>query len=285
MYSMWPCMIMTAVMSVHTTRPITAYNKPSLPRVASTRLIIMADNKPSLPRVATAYSAAGLASSAAWTACSLVALSSHPNAAINAACGFRHNILTIAQALAMPLPLCVAVSAALKSAAIVGWDRLKSATYRRLNLGLALASIWMAAATINMPAFAYGYDMYPKALKLLATAAHTLTALLCTGVWLRTVEPTSSGHYVPRIVRGLSGAIVSLAPKDASDNPDVVAGRDGRAEYALCVALFAWFAVLPVVSPFPLATVPAILGKRMSRAYSGWVSYGPRHRGPTAGAP
>ena len=256
--------------------------------------IVMEDKAP-LPRVAMAYSAAGLATSVGWTAyaalelqlrilscaltpdfecsrphsCSLVALSSHPNVA--AACGLRHTVLTIAQALAMPLPMCVAVTVTLRSAALVGWQRLQSATYRRLNLGLALASVWMAAASINMPAFACGYDLYPTALKLLATAAHGLTAILCTGVWVRTVEPTTSGHYVPRIVRGLSGSLASILPKEVSDSPDGGAGRDGRAEYALCAALFTWFAVLPVVSAFPLATVPALLGRRMSRAYSGWV--------------
>lgn len=235
---------------------------------------------PTIPSVAEApvpkklvvgYHAAGLATSAAWAVCSWVALSTHPNAAINAACGLRHNMLTIAQALAVPLPLVWAVASSLSSAAQAGWGRLRSATYRRLNLGLALASAWAAAAVFKMPWFAYGYDMYPPALKLLATAAHALTALLCIGTWVRTVEPTSTGHYVPRIVRGLAGSIMSIVPKAASDDPTSLEGRDGRAELALCCALFTWFAVLPVVSPFPLATVPTILGKRMSRAASAWT--------------
>ena len=233
--------------------------------------IVLKDTAGPVKGLANAYTAAGAASGAAWTACALVALSSHPNAALNAACGLRHNVLTVAQAIAMPLPIAWAVTSSLNSAANVGWHRLRSATYRRLNLGLAVANAWMAAAVINMPAFAYGYDMYPPLLKLAAAAAHTLTALLGLGVWVRTVEPTSSGHYVPRIVRGFVGSCITLAPKGATDDPEAAAGRDGRAEYAMCAALFTWFAVLPVVSPFPLATVPAILGKRMSRAASGWT--------------
>jgi len=233
--------------------------------------IVQAQEQPGLPGLSKLYGAAGLASAAAWSTCSLIALSTHPVASINAACGLRHNVLTIAQALALPLPLAWAVTSALRSAASVGWGRLRSATYRRLNLGLAAASAWMAAAAYWQPAFAYGYDMFPLPLKLGATAVHGCTAVLCLGAWVRSVEPTSSGHYLPRIVRGLAGSVACLAPKAASDDPDAAAGRDGRNEYALTTLLFAWFAVLPVVSPFPLATVPAILGKRMSRAYSGWT--------------
>ena len=247
--------------------PAPALRAPLAARISN---VVLAEEA-GAPGVANAYKAAGVASAVAWTGCALITLSVHPQLAVNAMCGRRHNVLTIAQALALPLPLAWAVITSLRSAAEVGWKRLASATYRRLNLGLAAASFWMAAAVFNMPAFATGFDMYPPLFKLAATAAHALTAVLCVGVWVRTVEPTSSGHYVPRIVRGLAGSVASLAPKGASDDPDAPAGRDGRAEYALCAALFAWFAALAVVSPFPMATVPSILGSRLSRAASGWV--------------
>jgi len=181
-----------------------------------------------------------------------VALSTHPNAAINAACGLRHNVLTIGQALALPLPLAWAVVTSLNSAATVGWERLSSATYRRLNLALAAASVWMAAAVAYMPAFTglNRYAMYPLPLKVGATAAHAATAVLCLGVWGRTVKSSPaplSGHYVPRMVRGFVGSVMNLAPKQGSDDPDAEAGGDGRAEYALAALLFGYFAVLPVM--------------------------------------
>ncbi|KAL3910678.1 MAG: hypothetical protein SGPRY_008971, partial [Prymnesium sp.] len=225
-------------------------------------------------KLASAYTVAGIATSSAWTACAIIALSTHPDAAINAACGMRHNLLTIAQALALPLPLAYAVVRSLNSAARVGWKRLSSATYRRMNLALAATSLWLCAATARMPAFAYGYDMYPPPLKVIASTSHALTAVLCLGAWGRTVQcspPPMGGHYVPRIVRGFIGSLMALAPKAASDDPDSESGGDGRNEYALCAAMFGYFSILPVVSPFPLATVPAILGKRLSRAASGWT--------------
>ncbi|CAK0870621.1 unnamed protein product, partial [Prorocentrum cordatum] len=170
----------------------------------------------------------------------------------------------------MPLPLLCAVVLSLRSAAAAGWDRLASASYRRLNLALAAASAWLCAAAAFMPAFATGYDMYPPMLKALASTAHAATAVLCTAVWARAVG--AKGRLLPRAVRGFVGSVLRLAPQPAaSDDPDSPAGYDGRNEYALCAGLFGWFAVLAVVSPFPLATVPAVLGTRLSRAASAFV--------------
>ena len=262
------CLLVACAATAHGYHLAAATPRPLLART-NVRAAKMLDMP--VPKVAKAYTVLGSATVASWTACALVALSTHPNAAINAACGLRHNVLTIAQALALPLPLAWCVFTSLTAAANVGFNRLASATYRRLNIALAVASFWMAAATFNMPLFAYGYDMYHPLLKFTAGMVHTLTGILCTGVWVRTVKPTSSGHYVPRLIRGFIGSIASLVPKEPSDDPEALEGRDGRASYALLAFLFTWFAVLPVISPFPLATVPAILGKRMSRAASGWT--------------
>ena len=231
----------------------------------------MSEREP-VSKLASGYRLAGCGSAAVWTACALVALRSHPNPTIHAVCGLRHNTLTIAQALALPLPLLWATFTALSSAASNGWGRLKSATYRRLNLGVAAASLWLAAAAVFGPAFATGYDMYPRLLKVLAGWVHLATASICLGAWARCVEsspPPVSGHYIPRILRGFVGSVWRLCPSSASDDPDQRYGQDGRNEWALAALLFGYFSVLPVVSRFPLATVPAFLGTRLSRAVSG----------------
>ena len=113
---------------------------------------------------------------------------------------------------------------------------------------------------------------YPPELKAAALVAHLSTAALCLGAWTRTVAPSPpplAGHYLPRLLRGLVGSAYGVLaphrPSGSLDDPNFSVGRDGRSEFALAAALFAWFTVLPVIVPFPAATVPTILGKRMAR--------------------
>lgn len=249
------------------------------------------------PGLAKAYGVAGVASVASWLAISYVALSRHPVASVNAACGLRHNLLTGGQALAFPLPLLWAVTSALRAAAKspAGWDRLQSATYRRLNLGVAACSLWTAAAVLFCPTFSVGYDLFPSLAFRGATAtAHVATAALALFVWARSVaplvdaelkselapggvSPIDAGNLVlSRLTRGLVGSLWSLAPQrgaaflDDPDRPD----RGAAGLWSFAAAGLLAFAVAPQLTKFPLATVPTILGKRLSRAASGFTLLG-----------
>ena len=227
----------------------------------------------SLPRLANAYKAAGALTASTYTAVAIKTLSYHPHLDLP----LRHNVLTIAQALA-PLPLVLATFAALSSAAsAAGMPRLKSATYRRLNLAAATASLWLAAASLFAPLFAVGYKLLTPSITTLVTSVHLTVAALCLKIWANSVTSSPkpiSGHYVPRILRGVIGSLWSLPPAldvtgAAHDDPDK--SIDGRALYATACAGFVWFAIMPCLVAFPLATVPTILGKRLSRAASAWT--------------
>lgn len=168
--------------------------------VVPTTTTTMMEAKPtgSAPLLSRAYGALGVGSAVSWAACAGYALSRHPTLALPA----RHNALTIAQALAFPVPLTLAVAGALSAAAAheEGWSRLAGPTYRRLNLGLAAASCWLAAAAFNQAAFVpKSLVAYPAPLKLAAVACHSVTALLCLGTWMRSV---SGNDYIGRVMRG-----------------------------------------------------------------------------------
>jgi hypothetical protein len=224
-----------------------------------------------LKNVARAYTLVGMASAVAWIAIAYIGLSFHPTSSVNADCGFRHNFLTIAQAFAFPLPVGWAAFHSLHSAASVGWDRLSSATYRRLNLGVAVASLYMAAATGFAPQFATGYDLFPIGLRISAAVIHSVTALLSLSVWRRTVTPSAS---VGPLIRGVVGSLWTLGPRNPSADPDDPSNTSGASLYAMGAAGLLWFSIFPIVSTFPLATIPAILGKRLSRTVSGFTFLG-----------
>ena len=208
-----------------------------------------------------AYSYLGAASLISWTAVSVFVFRRHPDPRF-AQLTLRHNILTTAQALAFPLPVLASTFLALRNASEVGWTRLQSATYRRLNLGLAAASLWLGASCAFPAVFAFGYDLIPFGMKLVATPVHLASAILALRVWGKTVA--ASGPNLGRVVQGMVGSLWKLPPSEATDDPDET-GKLLASFYALTTVGFVWFTALPVLSYYPLATVPSILGKRLTR--------------------
>ena len=178
-----------------------------------------------------AYRLASAASVAAWSACAVTALSRHPTLALPAA----HARLSILQALT-PLPL---VTASFEAAP----------DDRTVQLGLAAASAWLCAAVVFAPHFtataaarapglahmAHSAAItYPAPLRAVAAAVHAGAALLC-GVGYASSPPTK--------------------------------GRAPSPVWRAVAIAFAGWALVAAVAPFPLATLPTMLGRRLSRAF------------------
>ena len=61
----------------------------------------------------------------------------------------------------------------------------------------------------------------------------------------------------------MSGVLRGVAPvEDVSSTAAV--------ELAFCARAFAVFAAGAILAPFPVATLPSLLGKRMARAFGAW---------------
>lgn len=221
--------------------------------------------------LSTAYTLAAISTVASWVKCSLTALKSHPDPALEAICGTRHNLLTMGQAFCLPLPLTLSVFRYLILA--IENDELENTTSRRLNLGLGVSSAWLGSAALFTPLFSCGYTLYSDPLRYAAAAAHYLTSALCLATWSSSVSRCSKGLGAKfnRLISGVTGSIWSLRPKECSDDPETEEGSDGRNEFATCTFLFFVFGTMPLVAPFPLATIPAILGRRISRAATAWT--------------
>jgi len=178
-----------------------------------------------------AYRLASAASVAAWSACAVTALSRHPTLALPAA----HARLSILQALT-PLPLLTASFEA-------------APEDRTVQLGLAVASAWLCAAVVFAPRFtataaarapglahmAHSAAItYPAPLRAVAAAVHGGAALLC-------------------------GAAYASSPPTKGRAPSTV--------WRAVAAAFAGWALVAALAPFPLATLPTMLGRRLSRAF------------------
>ena len=213
-------------------------------------------------RIAATYNIAKIASSVAWIVTAYVALSFHPDPRFKD-CTLRHNLLTMGQAFAFPLPIIWASFEGLRLSAKNG--TLQSPTARRLGLAVSAASFWLAASMAIPPKFAFGYDLYKQSHKVTATIIHGSTGLFALAILLRSSKPGE-------IFRGLVDSLWRLGPKQSASDQNSFEENSSLLATG-CIGLL-WFAILPIVSPYPLATIPTILGKRLSRPASAFTLLG-----------
>jgi hypothetical protein len=194
-------------------------------------------------------------------------------------CGFRHNALTIAHALVFPLPVLGAVFLALRQLVLTSASEfdINERTACRLYLGIVAASLWTAMAVFWGPAFSVGYNLFSHPIRYGCATIHMSTALVALSKWRETIgnrDGYSRTANFSRIVRGCVGSFFALlAPRSGVDSDDGN-NNNNAALYSLGSLGLLLLSILPQLVGFPTATIPAILGKRLSRAASGFTFLG-----------
>lgn len=181
----------------------------------------------------------------------------------------------MSQAFAFPLPVLYgAVMGSIQSMNDDADENDDSVIERRniLKGGISIASLWLGAACIFPKRFAFGYDLYPLHLKIVTSLIHFATAVYFTlsMTWAKgstattnttvintTDNNNASSSLANKVGRGISSTSVSLFRL-----------------WNLCTFGLVWFAIQPIVVSYPLATVPTILGKRLSRVASAFTLLG-----------
>ena len=210
-----------------------------------------------------AHLLAGAATSTAWAACAVAALATYkPERVV-------HNAIGVLAALSH-LPAAWACFLVLARAAR-DRDAPSRAPLARLDLSLAAASAWSAAAVVFAPALTAATVrtsdpvVYAPPLRAAAATAHLAAAALCAGAWRRArASPGDRAGAVARLVSATLAAPWALAPRRGAGAPRIAR------EYATLASGFASCALLAALAPFPLATVPSLVGKRLARAFGAW---------------
>jgi hypothetical protein len=166
--------------------------------------------------------------------------------------------LTIAQALAFPVPLLLAVCSALSV------SESTTPMARRLNLGLAIASLWTAASVMFGPTFSVGYNLFSNPVRYGCAGVHGTTALVAFAAWRQ-----AGGGSISHLIRGCVGSFYALLSPKSSSNNDMDDEPDGEnndsALYSFASLGLLVLAIMPQLVGFPTATIPMLLGKRLSR--------------------
>jgi hypothetical protein len=196
----------------------------------------------------------GAAASGTWLACAAYSMCTYkPHRIV-------HNLIGTTQA-CTAIPVILSCTQLLAQAAHDG-GQLDDVTSRRISLGVAAAGLWSIITVIWSPFFTSAMVRtvdpvrYPLSLAIVATAVFGSLAVKCIDFWRRSVDtPTPS--------RAAAGVLASLwSIGSAPDESDA----DGA--LALC---FAAFSAIAIFSPFPIATLPSLLGKRLARAFGAWT--------------
>lgn len=219
-----------------------------------------------------AYSACGLAMTAAWTTVVITTIrSNQPVGAMMPT--VQHGLFARIGALSAAPLIVASFSTLASSASSDTWEQLSSPTCRRQNLALVTAGVGSALWT----GFAPILTKIPGSTPLLSHQAYTGTmraaligcygsaATIGAAVWARSLPDdvrTNPLSWPSRVADGVAKSLVSLAPASRDDPVNV--------KYALLTSSFLVFTGLQLGS-HPLSVIPSWTGRRLARAFPAWT--------------
>jgi len=223
------------------------------------------------PFLKSAYSAVGLATTAAWS--TVVFTTIRSNQPLGAMMPSSTHAVFARTSVLSAVPLIASAYVTLAAASRDSWERLGSPDCRRLNLALVTAGVgsmlWVGFAPIitQIPGSnpLVSHQSYEGLQRAALIGAYGSTAALSAAVWARSLPEDVRKKpltWPGRVADGVAKSLVSLAPLDA-DNPVNV-------KYSILSTSFLVFTAT-ALGTFPLAVVPSWTGRRCSRAFAAWT--------------
>lgn len=265
----------TSVATVETTRPLDFLD---VNRGGGLKAVDTCSGTPPARFLKWAYSACGVATTAAWSTMVYTTIRSNQPPGAMMPC-WQHPFFARIGAMAAA-PLIVggfATMARSASKATDSWEQLGNPTCRRHNLALATTGVasglwtYFAETVTRIPGTnpSASHQIYHGAMKWGLVGCYGSGALLAAAVWARTL-PDNVRHnpllWPGRVVDGVSQSLVSLAPANKDDPVNV--------KYALLTGSFLVFTGMQTLCNMPISVIPSWTSRRLSRAFPIWCFLG-----------
>mmetsp|Transcript_13998 Transcript_13998/g.30485 ORF Transcript_13998/g.30485 Transcript_13998/m.30485 type:complete len:392 (+) Transcript_13998:3-1178(+) len=224
-----------------------------------------------------AYSATGLATTAAWSTMVYTTIRSNQPQGAMMPCWQHGAFARVGAMAAAPLIIGSFASLAASVSNADSWDELGTPSFRRHNLALTVTGIasalWVGFAPLitRIPGSnpLASHQAYQGVMRAGLIGCYGSAAALAGAVWARSL-PDDVRHnplsWPVRIADGVSKSIVSMAPKNV-DNPVQV-------KYALLTSTFLFFTGIQTLCNMPISVIPSWTSRRLSRAFPIWTFLG-----------
>ncbi|KAL7532474.1 hypothetical protein ACHAXR_004651 [Thalassiosira sp. AJA248-18] len=221
-----------------------------------------------------AYSACGLATTAAWSTCVYTTIRSNQPPGAMMPCA-QHGLFARIGAMSAA-PLIIGGFAVLANSASKAedWGDMATPTCRRQNLALVATGVsgalWANFAEIvtRIPGTnpQASHQIYHGAMKYGLIGAYGAGAALGAAVWARSLPDDVRRNplsWPGRIADGVSQSLVKLAPANCDDPVNV--------KYSILTASFLAFTAQQTLCNMPISVIPSWTSRRLSRIFPAWT--------------